>query len=95
MGKLIKKFEQFELNLEILKEVLNDLMDIKIIKERRVKIGQNPAIKIVLKKGMKDKYSWEIEILSDLPEYNNVIKLIDVVNEELQKRFNRGQYDKF
>lgn len=84
--------EELQINssyLELLQDVLDDLVGLNLIKERKITVGKNPSVKISLKVSTKDFYTWEIEVQSELEEHNNLLTIIKVVNDKLRELYRR------
>jgi len=70
-----------------IQDIFDDLYSLNIIQKRKVTIGKEPQIKVVLNKGMRDTYGWEIEILSDSLEYSNLLTILKEVNGQMKEMF--------
>lgn len=74
--------------LQRLDDVFEDLFNLGIIQERKVRIGKEPTVKISLNKGVRgDFYGWEITVDSDLKEYANLLNILEIVNTALKEKF--------
>jgi len=74
--------------LEKLSDIFDELLRLNLMKDRKVQIGKTPAIKISLHKSMRTgRYSWEIEIQSDLDKYTDLIVLLETTNKVLREKF--------